>query len=68
MRALVLAVAVLAFGLATTSASADPLPLFYLTPSGATTVPTVVPVGWELTPQNPANADAGSSRTPRLLR
>ena len=42
--ALVLAVAVLAFGLGAGSASADPL-LFYLVPSGPTTVPTAVPVG-----------------------
>ena len=44
MRVLVLAAAVLAFGLGVRSASADPI-LFYLVPSGPTTVPTAVLVG-----------------------
>jgi hypothetical protein len=38
-----MAVAVLVFGVGL--ASADPLPFFYLVPSGPTTVPTAVPVG-----------------------
>jgi len=44
-RVLGLAAAVLAFGLSVGSASANSVPVFYLVPSGPTTVPTVVPVG-----------------------
>src|SRR5215469_13327959 len=44
-RALGLAAAIVAFGFGVGSASADPVPFFYLVPSGPTTVPTVVPVG-----------------------
>jgi len=44
-RALALVAAVLAFGLRVGSASAAPIPFFYLVPSGPTTVPTVVPEG-----------------------
>ena len=44
-RALGLAAAIVAFALASGSASANPIPFFYLVPSGPTTVPTVVPVG-----------------------
>src|SRR5215469_10225763 len=45
LRTLALAAAVLAFGFGGRSASAAPLPFFYLVPSGPATVPTVVPVG-----------------------
>ena len=44
-RALALAAATVAFGLAGGLASADPIPFVYLVPSGPTTVPTAVPVG-----------------------
>ena len=44
-RALALAAATVAFGLAMGSASANPVPFVYLVPTGPTTVPTLVPVG-----------------------
>jgi hypothetical protein len=44
-RALALAAATVAFGLAIGSASADSVPVYYLVPTGPTTVPTVVPPG-----------------------
>jgi hypothetical protein len=44
-RALALAAAIVAFGLGVHSASANPIPFFYLVPGGPATVPTALPVG-----------------------